>query len=295
MIKDLATTHEVADVCELLEVSTSGYYAWVGRKPGKRQMANQALAEQIQHEHAVSRKTYGSPRILKMLRRKGVKCGRKRVARLMKQKGLKGAQKARFRPRTTDSRHDLPISPNRLAELPAVERVNQVWVSDITYIPTLEGWMYLAAFMDLKSRKIKGWTMRDHLRTELVESAFRQTVFREGSVPGLIVHSDRGSQYASACYRQLLTDYRMMQSMSRRANCWDNAPMESFFGTLKSELVHHRLYRTRDEASPDVFYYIEGFYNRRRLHSSLGYVSPEAYEQLYHKQHDRCLTPCPQN
>ena len=165
MIKALTTEYQVQELCEALTVSPSGYYAWAGHKLGKRQEANQELTQKIQLVHAASRKTYGSPRVTKTLRDQGVPCGRKRVARLMKQNDIQGAQKARYKPKTTDSNHDLPISPNRLAELPSVERVNQVWVGDITYIPTLEGWMYLAAFMDLKSRKIKGWTIRDHMQT----------------------------------------------------------------------------------------------------------------------------------
>jgi transposase InsO family protein len=237
MIRSLATESNVVELCHLHEVSTSGYYAWARRKPSRRAVANQALAEEIRQVHRESRKTYGSPRVTTTLRKHGWPCGRKRVARLMKQKGLHGVQKARFRPRTTDSRHDLPISPNRLADRPAVERHNQVWVSDITYLPTLEGWLYLAAFMDLKSRKIKGWTLRDHLRTELVESAFLQAVFREGPVPGLIVHSDRGSQYASRDFRQLLHQHRALSSMSAQGNCFDNAAMESFWATLKTDLA----------------------------------------------------------
>jgi transposase InsO family protein len=214
VIKERATELSVSELCELFDVSPSGYYAWVSRKPCKRRVADLSLIEHIREVHSISRKTYGSPRITRTLRRNGMKCSRKRVARLMKQKGLHGAQKARFCPRTTDSRHDLPISPNLIADLPSVERVNQVWVSDITYIPTLEGWMYLAAFMDLKSRKIKGWTIQDHMRTELVETAFRRAVFREAPPAGLIVHSDRGSQYASRDFRRLLEQHHAVSSMS---------------------------------------------------------------------------------
>ena len=278
MIKSLATTHEVAALCKLFEVSTSGYYAWARRKPGKRQVSDLSLAEHIEQVHASSRKTYGSPRITKTLRRRGLKCGKKRVARIMKQKGLRGAQKARFRPRTTDSRHDLPISPNRLADLPGVDRVNQVWVSDITYIPTLEGWLYLAAFMDLKSRKIKGWTIRDHMRTELVETAFRQALYREGPVPGLVAHSDRGSQYASREFRQLLDRHQVLSSMSAKGNCYDNAAMESFWATLKSEMRIKKPFSTKEEARLAIFDYIEVFYNRRRIHSAVGDLSPLDYE-----------------
>lgn len=279
MIREQAAAgHSVQDLCDLFDVSTSGYYAWRDRKPGKRAVADQALGGQIQEVHAGSRKVYGSPRIVKALRKQGVKCSRKRVARLMKQKGLRGAQKARYRPRTTDSRHDLPISPNRLAELATVDRLNQVWVSDITYIPTLEGWLYLAAFMDLKSRKIKGWTIRDHMRTELVETAFLQALHREGPVPGLIAHSDRGSQYASREFRQLLDRHQVLSSMSAKGNCYDNAAMESFWATLKSEMGIKKPFNTKEEARLAIFDYIEVFYNRRRIHSATGDLSPLDYE-----------------
>ncbi len=279
MIKSLATQYDVQELCESFEVSTSGYYAWAGRKPGKRQMANQQLAPQIRQVHTLSRRTYGSPRITKALRQQGLACGQKRVARIMKQHGIQGAQKARYKPRTTDSRHDLPISPNRLAALPAVARLNQVWVGDITYIPTLEGWMYLAAFMDLKSRTIKGWALREHMRTELVEDAFRQAVFRDRPAAGLIVHSDRGSQYASRDFRTLLDRHQMLSSMSAKGNCYDNAAMESFWATLKTDLSIVKPFKTKEEARRAVFDYIETFYNRFRLHSAIGYCSPLDYEK----------------
>ena len=278
MIKSLAAEYDVAELCALLDVSTSGYYAWARRPPSQRWVADQVLGAQIQQVHRSSRKSYGSPRITVTLRRQGVKCGKKRVARIMRQKGLRGAQKARFRPKTTDSRHDLPISPNRLADLPTVARVNQVWVSDITYIPTREGWMYLAAFMDLKSRKIKGWTIRDHLRTELVESAWLHAVLRERPVPGLIVHSDRGSQYASREFRSLLARHQALSSMSARGHCYDNAAMESFWATLKTDLGIREPFNTKEDARLAIFDYIEVFYNRRRIHSAIGDLSPLDYE-----------------
>lgn len=281
VIREEATAgHSVKELCGLFEVSASGYYAWVGRKPSKRAVADRALIGHIEQAHAGSRGTYGSPRIAKTLRKQGLRCSRKRVARLMRQKGLHGAQKARYRPRTTDSRHDLPISPNRLAELPSVERINQVWVSDITYIPTLEGWMYLAAFMDLKSRRIKGWTLRDHMRTELVETAFRRALVQTGPVPGLIVHSDRGSQYASREFRSLLLRHQALSSMSAKGNCYQNAAMESFWATLKSEMGINKPFRTKEEARLAVFDYIEVFYNRRRIHSATGDASPLDYESI---------------
>jgi transposase InsO family protein len=279
MIQTLAIEHDVTELCELYGVSASGYYDWAGRKPSKRALANQDLAGRIQEAHAASRKTYGSPRVAKDLRKKGVRCSRKRVARIMRQNGLQGVQKARFKPRTTDSRHDLPISPNRLAELPEVSHINQVWASDITYIPTQEGWLYLAAFLDLKSRKIKGWAIRDHMRTELVESAFLRAVFRERLGAGLIVHSDRGCQYASRDFRALLDRHHALGSMSAKGNCYDNAAMESFWATLKADLRITKPYPTKEAARRAIFDYIEVFYNRRRIHSAIGDLSPLDYEQ----------------
>jgi putative transposase len=278
MIKALATDYDVAEMCELYDVSTSGYYAWVGRTPSKRDVAEEDLARRIQESYEASRKTYGSPRVVKDLRKKGVRCSRKRIARIMRQNGLQGVQKARYKPRTTDSRHDLPISPNRLAELPEISRVNQVWVTDITYIPTLEGWLYLTAFLDLKSRKIKSWTIREHMRTELIESAFLRAVFREKPGAGLIVHSDRGCQYASREFRALLKRHQALGSMSAKGNCYDNAAMESFWASLKSDLGINKPYQTKEEARRAIFDYIEVFYNRRRIHSALGDLSPLDYE-----------------
>lgn len=279
MIQEEATHgHSILELCEVFEVSTSGYYTWAGWKPGKRQKANQELAEQIQEIHKTSRKTYGSPRITQTLRKQGVKCGKKRVARIMKENKLKGVQKARFRPRTTDSRHEDPISPNRMEEIEFIEHLNQIWASDITCIPTLEGWLYLAAFMDMKSRKIKGWCLRDNLKTDLVEDAFLQAAFRDKPAPGLIVHSDRGSQYASRQFRTLLDQHKAISSMSAKGNCYDNAAMESFWATLKTEMGISKPFTTKKEARLALFDYIEVFYNRRRIHTALGDLSPLDYE-----------------
>ena len=277
MIKALMTEYDVQEMCETLSVSTSGYYDWLDRKPSKRQKSDEELSEQIRAVHAASRKTYGRPRITLTLQDQGQRCSPKRVARLMRQNGLQGAQKARYKPKTTDSNHDLPISPNRLAELPAVDRINQVWVGDITYIPTLEGWMYLAAFMDLKSRKIKGWTIRDHMKTSLVNDAFTRAVFREGPVSGLITHTDRGCQYASRAFQALLNQHYVLSSMSAKGNCYDNAAMESFWATLKTDMRIVKPFKTKEEARRAIFDYIETFYNRFRLHSALG-CSPLDYE-----------------
>jgi transposase InsO family protein len=280
MIQALATEprEPVEPLCELLEVSVSGYYDWRDRPPCGREKADQELAEQIVEVHKVSRRTYGSPRIREALRQKGVKCGKKRVARIMKEKRIHGAQKARFRPRTTDSRHDDPISPNRLELMEFIDHLNQIWASDITYIPTDEGWLYLAAFLDLKSRTIKGWHVSDSLATDLVEKAFLQAVFRHRPDPGLIVHSDRGCQYASRQFRDLLDRHHALSSMSGKGNCYDNAAMESFWATLKTDLGITQPFKTKEEARLALFDYIEVFYNRIRLHSALGAMSPLDYE-----------------
>jgi putative transposase len=278
-VQELATEHRVSEVCEVVEVSTSGYYRWLGRRPTRRERADEGLAEQIREVHKDSRRTYGSPRVTKALRSCGVRCGRKRVARIMRQEGLSGSRKARFRPRTTDSEHEYPLSPNRLAEGLQIDGPNQVWGSDITYIPTQEGWMYLAAVMDLGTRTVKGWNLKDTLRTELVSEAFTQAVVRYKPAAGLIVHSDRGCQYASDEFRALLARHKALGSMGRTGNCYDNATMESFFATLKTELNLRRPFKTKQEARLAIFDYIETFYNRQRLHSSLGYRSPIDYER----------------
>ena len=197
MINKLATEHSVSDACSLLDVSTSGYYAWRERDPSSRDVEDKRIGERITVIHEASRKTYGCPRIMRSLRNEGIRCGKKRVARIMKQKGIKGCMKARFRPQTTDSKHNGPISPNRLRNIDKVKTPNHVWVADITYIPTREGWSYLAAVMDLGTRNIKGWSLKDTMKTELISDAFLQAAFRYRPNPGLIMHSDRGCQYAS--------------------------------------------------------------------------------------------------
>lgn len=279
MIRELATQGQsVRELCDLYEVSASGYYDWADRGPSKRDKADEQLAGEIAEIHKESRKTYGSPRITQALRKKAIKAGKKRVARIMRKKGIMGVQKAAFRPKTTDSNHNLPVSPNLLAGMGEVQRLNQVWVGDITYIPTMEGWMYLAAFMDLKSRWIKGWCLRDHMRTELVENAFTQALFRNNPSAGLMVHSDRGSQYASHRFRDLLEQNKAISSMSGKGNCYDNAAMESFWATLKKDLRITKPFKTKEEARLAIFDYIEVFYNRFRMHSSLGGLSPLDYE-----------------
>lgn len=265
-------------MCRALEVSRSGYYAWRGRPVSRRCMKNRRLVDRIKAVHEKSRRTYGSPRVHVQLVSEGERCGRGRVERLMRVNGIRAKQKRKF-VLTTDSKHDLPVAENILKRKFAVDELNRVWSSDITYIPTDEGWLYLAGVLDLCSRTAVGWSMSETLEKRLVLDALNMAYRRRRPGKGLIHHSDRGSQYASDDYGDLLKSYGMRMSMSRKGDCWDNAVMESFFGTLKNELVHHRKYRTRAEARQDIFEFIEVFYNRERLHSSLGYMSPAAYEK----------------
>ena len=274
-----AIEFSTALMCRVLKVSRSGYYAWHGRPESERNIQNRGLLESIKRVFKKSRKTYGSPRVHHQLISDGETCSRGRVERLMSANGIRAKQRRKF-VATTDSKHDLPVADNVLGRDFSVEEPNRVWASDITYVPTDEGWLYLAGVLDLCSRTAVGWSMSDSLERQLVMDALEMAYRRRQPGKGLLHHSDRGSQYASDDYRNLLKDYGMQMSMSRKGNCWDNAPMESFFGTLKKELVHHRKYRTREEARRDIFDYIEIFYNRERLHSSLGYVSPADYEQL---------------
>lgn len=278
--------HAVETLCETLDVSRSGYYAWRRHEPSARARRDQELKAHIMEAHRLSRKVYGSPRVYRELVEAGVACGRHRVARLMRQEGLRGAQKRRFRPRTTDSRHNRPVHPNRLADRPAAARPDEVWVSDMTYIPTQEGWLYVSAFMDLASRRIKGWSARDDLLTEGVAEAFRRAVAPRSPPPGLIVHSDRGTQYASAAFTKLLEAYQLEGSMSRPGNVYDNAAMESFWATMKTELPEG-VFQSKSKARLAIFDYIEGFYNRSRRHSSLGYLSPLAFEAQFSHQSSR--------
>jgi putative transposase len=271
----------VRRMCRLLEVSPSGYYAWRERPPSQRATENQALVKEIKAIHAESHATYGSPRVHAELANRGLRVSKNRVARLMQAENIQSRRKNK-RQSTTNSHHDYPLAPNLLQQDFQATFPNEKWLSDITYIPTVEGWLYLAAILDLFSRKIVGWAMEDHLESELVELAFQMAVNNRHKVSGLLHHSDRGSQYAGAAYQALIQAYRVTPSMSRTGNCYDNAPMESFFSTLKCERVDGSNYPTRAEARTDIFAYIEGFYNRNRLHSSLGYLSPEEFERRFH-------------
>lgn len=272
--------HPIRTLCLYLEVSPSGFYDWEQRRvqPCARLVENQGLAQEIKSLHAHSRETYGSPRIVRELRKKGRRHGRNRVARLMKEKGLCGRQKGRYRVQTTDSNHDQPIAPNRLAQEPKATAPNQLWVADITYIQTQEGWLYLAAILDLYSRKIVGWAMSERIDTLLVLKALAMALLHRCPPTKLLLHTDRGVQYASADYRQALERAGLIASMSRKGNCYDNATMESFWATLKLELVYRCSFTTRAQAKTHIFDYIETFYNRQRAHSALDYHSPVDFE-----------------
>ena len=253
--------HAILTLCQLLEVSPSGFYDWQQRRdhPGPRAVADQTLAGQITTIFAGSRQTYGSPRIQQSLGQQGCRHGRNRIARLMRTAGLCGRQKRRYRVQTTDSKHDHPIAPNRLAEAPKATAPNQIWVADITYIQTQEGWLYLAAILDLYSRKIVGWAMSERIDTALVAAALRMALLHRQPPAKLLFHSDRGVQYASGDFRHALQAAKLVPSMSRKGNCYDNATMESFWSTLKWELVYRRKFTNHHQARTAIFDYIECF------------------------------------
>jgi len=278
-IRDHADRWPIRLMCRVLEVSASGYYAWRHRPESARARANRTLLDDVWRLHTEHRGRYGSPRMHAALRAQGRTASRGRVERLMRRHNIRALAGRGFRPCTTDSRHSLPIAPNLLKQEFVAAAANRIWLADITYIATGEGWLYLAAVLDLATRKIIGWSMRDHMRTELPLTALIMAAQRQRPAAGLICHSDRGSQYASEAYGKQLIAMKAKPSMSRTACCYDNAPMESFFHTLKVELVHQRRWATREEARRDLFAYIEGYYNRRRIHSALGYRTPEQAER----------------
>jgi putative transposase len=266
-------------LCRTLEVAPAGYYAWRHRSPSLREQRREALVVEIRAIHAQVKARYGSPRVHAELRGRGRGCCVNTVAKLMRDNDIAAKTARKFRVTTTDSDHDLPVADNLLGRRFDPSEANDVWLADITYIPTREGWLYLAAVEDLYSRRVVGWSMAEHMESRLVVDALELAVQRRLPGEGLLAHSDRGSQYASEHYQRLLAKHGIACSMSRRADCWDNAPMESFFASLKKELVHGADFVTRSEARAAIFEYIEVFYNGQRRHSSLGYVSPAEYEQ----------------
>jgi putative transposase len=282
-MRDHQAEFRLSAMCRALEVSAAGYYRWRARKPSVREKENERLVGQIKAAHAESRGTYGSPKRHQKLRRDGEQVSRKRVARLMKEHGLAARRVKKFK-QTTDSRHSLPVAENILARNFKATRPDAVWTSDITYVWTQEGWLYLVVFLDLYSRLVVGWAVSKSLETEFVERAFLHGQTRRGQAVSPLVHSDRGSQYASAAFRERLSAWGCAQSMSGKGNCWDNAVTESFFGNLKSEMVHHVGFATRQEAKDNIFDYIEVFYNRSRIHSATDYFAPAEYEARYQAQ-----------
>lgn len=277
----MQTTESIKLICQTLDVSRAGYYTHRLKPARPRRVQDQRLAEKITPLFQASRRTYGSPRIHAALRRAGVCCGKNRVARLMRQQGLRAKQKRRFRPTTTHSNHRLAVAENWLAKVPAPIRPNQIWVGDITYLPTQEGWLYLAIILDACSRKIVGWQVEDHMESSLVTEALKQARERRGHAPGLLHHSDRGVQYASSAQRALLATFQITASMSRKGNCYDNAMAESFFATLKNEAFVAATPQTKAQTKRQLFDYIEAFYNTRRFHSALGYKSPVEFENQF--------------
>jgi putative transposase len=269
-------------MCKVLKVSTSGYYDWRGRPASERQRANEKLLAAIRRVHQISRKTYGSPRIQAALKREGLTAGRHRIARLMRAAGIVGKAPRRKRPQTTRRSVGALAAPNRLAQDFAATRPNEKWLADITYIDTLEGWLYLAAVLDLYARPIVGWSMAEHMEAVLVEDALKMALGRRFPLTALIHHSDQGSQYTSQAVRDLLDEYDIQISMSGVGNCYDNAPMESFFGTLKTECASAP-FATRAEARRVIFEYLEVWYNRQRLHSAIGYRPPAEVEYAFYE------------
>ena len=269
----------LALLCTLLEVSLSGFRAWRrGGSPGRKRLSDAQLVVLMRAIHAEVKCAYGSPRMLDELRARGFRVGKTRVERLMREHGIRARHKRRFRA-TTDSKHNLPVAANLLQRNFAPEAPNRVWSADLTYVWTDEGWLYLAVVLDLFNREVVGWAIKERMSADIVIDALTMAWFRRHPEPGLIHHSDRGSQYASQAFQSKLAEHGMRCSMSRKGDCWDNAPTESFFNSLKNERVHGQRYRTREQAIADVFEYIEVFYNRSRRHSMLGSRSPVQFMQ----------------
>jgi putative transposase len=279
-VRDEAKNHSIELMCKVMEVSRSGYYAFATKCLSKREKTDQRLMPMVQEIFKENRKAYGYRRVSDEMEKRGESCGWHKTSNLMRKLNLKPVVKRRFK-LTTDSKHSLPIFTNILNRDFKPSKMNQAWTSDITYIDTHQGWLYLAVVMDLYSRKIIGWAMDRFMAVDLVENALKMALSRRKISAGLLLHSDRGSQYASHKYQALLKQHGIICSMSRKGNCWDNAPMESFFRSLKVECVYQQSFKQREEAKTEVFSYIEGFYNRQRKHSALNYLSPRDYELGY--------------
>ena len=276
----MAETYPITDLCAALAVSRAGFYSWRQRGPSQRDRTDEALGVKIDALFVRHRRTYGSPRLHRALRRAGHACGRHRVARIMRRQGLAGRVRGRRRPFTTESDHPQPIAPNRLGQRETpVERPDEVWAADLTYVPTSEGWLYLAGVLDLGSRRLVGWAMGESLETSLPMDALRMALRQRRPASGLLHHSDRGCQDASEASREHLAAWNVTPSMSRKGNGYDNAAMESFWSTLKEELVHRTHFESRAQAASAIFDYIEIFYNRERLHSAIGFMSPVEFEK----------------
>ena len=278
-IREHAVRYPIRLMCRALQVSPAGFYAWRGRSENHRTQANRALLAEISAIHQASRRTYGSPSVWEALRQRGQEVGLNRVARLMREHGIRAKTVKKWRA-TTESGHRLPVAANALNRRFTVAEPNRVWAGDITYVWTQEGWLYLAVVLDLYSRAVIGWATGNRLTADLATTALTMALWRRKPAAGLLHHSDRGVQYASGDYQRLLVNGGHRCSMSRKGNCWDNACVESFFATLKKELIHDRRYATREEAKQDIFEWIEVFYNRQRRHSTLGYRSPAEFEAM---------------
>jgi putative transposase len=278
-MRDESNKYDINLMSTILKISKSSYYAWLKRPKSKRCKENMYLSERIRTIYDQKKQRYGSPRITAELRDEGFSCSKNRIARLMRKQGITARTKKRFRV-TTNSNHNLPVAPNLVEMQFNPEKANSLWTSDITYIWTREGWLYLAVVLDLWSRYVISWSAEKSMDESLVSDALSKAIGDRKPKAGLIIHSDRGSQYASLNVRNLIAENHMIQSMSSKGNCYDNAPTESFFSTLKRELVYRESYNTREEAKQSLFEYIELFYNRQRRHSTLGYVSPMQFENL---------------
>lgn len=281
-IQEHEAVFSVSRMCRVFNVSRSGFYDWLSRPESARKQADRQLTEDIKQVFEDSRQTYGTRRIQDDLDQQGQRVSRARIGRLMRQEGLRCKTRRRFRA-TTNSNHSLPVAPNHLDRQFQVAAPDRAYVSDITYVATGEGWLYLAVFLDLYSRQVVGWAMSAWMTADLVVDALQMARWRRRPGEGLLVHSDRGSQYASGRFQTVLKNHGYLCSMSRKGNCWDNAPAESFFHTLKTELIHHRRFGTREQAKQEIFEYIEVFYNRQRKHSTLGYRTPAEFDQLHRK------------